>query len=292
MALDRTNLCLFLAVLIAASLQNFLALADSDDKQFQWDPYDKSGSKAATAPDMEGSMEAPTNLWHACKFGAKKGGIFDLRALSKNEKLMAAHMGQDTEWFRDNIQLYDWIHQDVTQFNVTYYLNVCADVIEVPEVCQKLKMTEPAPAYQVTATGHCHYLGTLKSFKWKPIDTLNPSKGMMLYYQNGGSCGNQGQTKTIKYIFTCSRYYDQDDGPMVVYQTNACEYHVVWPSKFGCPEGGLLSQLGIELDSAADGSADTNKTTIFAILLVMGVCAIAAYFLKQRSGSIGGYSSL
>ena len=42
----------------------------------------------------------------------------------------------------------------------TYYLNVCADVIEVPEVCAQLKMTEPAPAYQVTATGRCHYLGS------------------------------------------------------------------------------------------------------------------------------------
>merc|ERR1711957_188154 len=278
----RTTICVLAA---AVCLLDSLTRADVDDNDYAWDPNDRTGSKASTAADMEGTLEAPSNLWHACKFG-----IFDLRGLSRNAKLLQAHLGWNTDKFNDKIQLYDWVHQDVTQFNVTYYLNVCADVIEVPEVCAQLKMTEPAPAYQVTATGRCHYLGTLKSFKWKPIDTVNPGKGMMLFYQNGGSCGNQGQTKSIKYVFTCSRYYDHQTGPMVVYQKNACNYDVVWPSMYGCPEDSVMQQLG--LSGTEDGADGSGKQTIFAILLVLGVCGVAAYFLKKRAGSIGGYDTL
>merc|ERR1711957_846115 len=186
----RTTICVLAA---AVCLLDSLTRADVDDNDYAWDPNDRTGSKASTAADMEGTLEAPSNLWHACKFGAKKGGIFDLRGLSRNAKLLQAHLGWNTDKFNDKIQLYDWVHQDVTQFNVTYYLNVCADVIEVPEVCAQLKMTEPAPAYQVTATGRCHYLGTLKSFKWKPIDTVNPGKGMMLFYQNGAAAATKGR---------------------------------------------------------------------------------------------------
>lgn len=62
--------------------------------------------------------------------------------------------------------------------------------------------TDPAPAYQVSARGECfalgnltsqscleilltHSSGTLKTFKWKPLDTKHPEKGMVLFYQNG-----------------------------------------------------------------------------------------------------------
>eukprot|EP00656_Telonema_subtile_P025442 TRINITY_DN2750_c0_g1_i6.p1 TRINITY_DN2750_c0_g1~~TRINITY_DN2750_c0_g1_i6.p1 ORF type:complete len:167 (-),score=18.75 TRINITY_DN2750_c0_g1_i6:187-687(-) len=109
----------------------------------------------------------------------------------------------------------DWVHQDVAQYNVTYFLNVCADVIEVPAACKRLQKLSPAPAFQVSANGQCHSLGTLKTFQWKPLDTNKPDKGMVLTYKNGDLCGTGGQRMSIRYVFTCSRNYDKDAGPMV-----------------------------------------------------------------------------
>jgi len=280
------RIALFVAAITAACLRSSLVLGDADDGNYAYDPTDMSGSQASTVADMEGSLEAPTNLWHACKFGAKKGGIFDLRGLSRNEKLLKAHLRWGTAM---DIDTEDWIHQDVVQQNVTYYLNVCADVIEVPEVCQALQVTEPSPAYQVTANGQCDYLGTLKTFKWKPIDSAKPGKGMILHYENGGSCGGQGQTKSVKYVFTCSRYFDQDAGPMVVYQKDACHYDVVWPSKFGCPETSIMQQVGLQDDV---GEASDGGKIFFVVCLVVGVCALAVYCVRKRSDAIGAYSSL
>ena len=69
-----------------------------------------------------------------------------------------------------------------------------------------------------------------------------------------------------------------------------------------------MQQLGLSgTDDSADGSGNRStrllsaaahvryvagKQTIFAILLVLGVCGVAAYFLKKRAGSIGGYDTL
>ena len=112
---------------------------------------------------------------------------------------------------------------------------------------------------------------------------------------SGGSCGNQGQTKSvllptsptpadervvqIKYVFTCSRYYDHQTGPMVVYQKNACNYDVVWPSmvssshapgsladscclQYGCPEDSVMQQLGLSgTEDGADGSGKRSHLT-------------------------------
>merc|ERR1711865_485936 len=89
-AVDPT--ALFAAVLFAACFQSFLVSANSDDGDYAYDPTDMTGSKASSSPDMEGSLETPENLWHACKFGSKLGGIFDLRGLSRNEKLLRAHL--------------------------------------------------------------------------------------------------------------------------------------------------------------------------------------------------------
>merc|ERR1712086_970682 len=65
----RTTICVLAA---AVCLLDSLTRADVDDNDYAWDPNDRTGSKASTAADMEGTLEAPSNLWHACKFGANK----------------------------------------------------------------------------------------------------------------------------------------------------------------------------------------------------------------------------
>jgi|ERR1712166_1661678 len=270
-----------LAALISLNLVLY-GHAGEDDQQYEYDPFDS----VPGLPDQEGSLETPTNIWHACRFGSKKGGIYDLRPLSKNVKLLKAHY----RWGSDmDITTEDWVHQDVTQYNVTYYLNVCADVIELPPACRRLSKLTPAPAFQVTSNGQCHALGTLKTFKWKPINSDEPDKGMSLSYKNGDPCGNQGQTRSVKYLFTCSKFYGKDSGPMVVYQKDECHHDVVWPSQFGCPSESVGQSLGLQDDL---GQTSTTGKWLFALVVVLCVCGCAVYFLSKRSGAVGGYSSL
>jgi len=253
-----------------------LTHADSDDHAYEYDPSDRSGKA-----DMEGSVQPPENIWHACKFGAKKGGIFDLRALSKNEKLLRAHW----QWGGDvDVNEYDWVHQDTTQYNVTYYINVCADVLKVPDACKALMKTDPAPAYQVTATGQCHALGTLKSFQWKPYDTNHPEKGMILFYQNGDPCGKFSTRRSIKFLFTCSKHYDHTSGPLAVYQKDECNYDVLWPSAYGCPNYNIL-------DGVTQQASASPWKWMLAIVFLLGLCGCAVWYMKKMDAQ-GGYSSL
>eukprot|EP00658_Telonema_sp_P-2_P009242 TRINITY_DN13476_c0_g1_i4.p1 TRINITY_DN13476_c0_g1~~TRINITY_DN13476_c0_g1_i4.p1 ORF type:complete len:292 (+),score=67.53 TRINITY_DN13476_c0_g1_i4:52-927(+) len=268
--------CLLLLAATALAVR-----ADGDDKDYEYDPFDDQSDD----PDMEGSIEPPKNIWHACRFGAKKGGIFDLRALSRNEQLLRAHY----RWGGDHdIETEDWVHQDVTQYNVTYYLNVCADVIELPEACKKLKKVDPAPAYQVTNTGQCKTLGFLKTFKWKPIDTHDPEKGMILVYKNGDKCDGNRRS-SLRMIFTCSRGFDSEAGPMVVYQRDSCNYDVVWPSQYGCPSSSALQQLGLQNDV---GKTSSTGKWVFGVVVLLAICACAGYFWQKRDATVGAYSSL
>merc|ERR1712166_1380924 len=54
----------------------------------------------------------------------------------------------------------DWFHKDALVSGVSYYLNICANTMVVPNACKKLAKQDPAPAYQIGSNGNCYYLGT------------------------------------------------------------------------------------------------------------------------------------
>jgi len=252
----------------------------ADDGDYEYDPLDTDPSDTENSvPDQEG-MAPPVPKWHACRFSARKGGIYDLRPLSRNKKLVDAartFMSPQT-----SITDADWIHQDDTKVNTTYFLNICSDVIMVPPACAALQKMDPAPAFQVTADGQCFFLGTLKTFQWRPIDTNTPGKGMELYYENGEACG-LGVTRKIKFVFTCSKYFTIKDGPMVVYQApSGCEYEVQWPSPVGCPNLPIMNKLGLQ--DVQGASTSTGKALVI-IVVILGVVAVGAFFWKRRKNT-------
>merc|ERR1712070_1139138 len=59
-----------------------------DDGEYEYDPFD-TDDDANNLPDAKGSAP-PVPKWHACRFSARKGGIYDLRGLSRNKKLFEA----------------------------------------------------------------------------------------------------------------------------------------------------------------------------------------------------------
>jgi len=259
---------------------------ESDDGQYEYDPLDTDPADTENnVPDKEGQAP-PTPKWHACRFAAKKGGIYDLRPLSRNKKLVEA-----AAKFQNLNQMFggfdysemDWIHQDDTIANTTYFLNICSDVILVPPACKELQKMDPAPAFQVTATGQCFYLGTLKTFQWRPIDTAVPGKGMELYYENGEGCG-WGRNRKVKFVFTCSKYYTLKDGPMVVFQhPDGCEYEVQWPSPVGCPRVGLMNKLGLE--DQAGATTSTAKILLALVVIAAVGGGLGYWYVKQNKNN-------
>lgn len=256
---------------------------DEDDAEYAYDPTDTNEDDMNNSlPDEEGAVP-PTPKWHACRFAAKKGGIYDLRPLSRNKKLVeaAAKFSSLRSMYGSSMDYAeaDWIHMDDTIANTTYFLNICSDVILVPPACKVLQKMDPSPAFQVTAAGQCFYLGTLKTFQWKPIDSTVPGKGLELYYENGERCG-WGKTRKIKFVFTCSKYYTLEDGPMVVFEhPGGCEYEVQWPSMVGCPHTGMLSQLGLQDQS---GTTTSGGKVLMGIAIGAAVLGGAAYFYLNR----------
>lgn len=134
---------------------------ESDDEDYEYDPMDMK-SDDNNIPDGEG-VGPPTPKWHACRFAAKSGGVYDLRPLSRNKKLVAAASKfsalRNMYGSSMNYAEMDWIHMDNTIANTTYFLNICSDVILVPPACQALQKMDPAPAFQVMNDGQCHFLG-------------------------------------------------------------------------------------------------------------------------------------
>merc|ERR1712195_126061 len=78
----RTTICVLAA---AVCLLDSLTRADVDDNDYAWDPNDRTGSKASTAADMEGTLEAPSNLWHACMYGCPEDSVMQQLGLSGTE---------------------------------------------------------------------------------------------------------------------------------------------------------------------------------------------------------------
>lgn len=236
---------------------------------------------------MEGK-EPPTPKWHACRFQSKTTGqIYDLRSLSRNKKLLERVQG----WFANpDLSVADWVHEDATIKNQMYYLNICSDVLLVPPACKKLQKSDPAPAYDVTPSGECFYLGTLRTFQWRPIDTNVPQKGMELYYENGETCG-LGKRRKVKFVFTCAQHFTLDDGPMVVFQhPNGCEYEVQWPSPVGCPaDPALLNKVGV-VDHA--GSATSTGKSLLGVVIVLAGLAIGAFLYKRQQKGNSDYTNL
>merc|ERR1712178_121571 len=88
--------------------------------------------------------------------------------------------------------------------------------------------------------------------------------GMELYYENGEGCG-WGRARKVKFVFTCSKYYTLEDGPMVVFEhPDGCEYEVQWPSMVGCPVTGVLNQLGLQ--DQKGGTTSTGKILMIVVI--------------------------
>jgi len=276
--------CIYVVNFIVEKEDAIAVERSSDDGDYEYDPSEFFPDES---PDMEGAAP-PTPKWHACRFSSKKtGAIYDLRPLSKNKKLFE----RVSPWFMDqNISKVDWVHEDATITNQMYYLNVCSDVILVPPACKALQKMDPSPAFDVTPSGECFYLGTLKTFQWRPIDTNEPKKGMELYYENGESCG-MGRRRKIKFVFTCASHFSVTDGPMVVFQhPSGCEYEVQWPSPVGCPaDAPMLNQMGFQ---DQEGSSTSAGKTILAIVVILAGVGIAAYLYKRQQKSASDYTNL
>lgn len=209
-------------------------------------------------PTKEGKAP-PVPHWHACRFQAKAGGIYDLRPMMRLAMTL-----ED-----------DWVHRDALAGGTTYYMNICANTMVVPDACIALAKKDPSPAYQVAQNGNCYYLGTLKTFKWKPIDSAVPGKGLYLAYQNGERCGS-GISRQIKYTITCSDQFDYEDGPMVVYESRkGCIYDVHWPNKAGCPTDSLVGQL-------EDGITTGYTGMLFMGMLLLCCCYVCGGCLYKR----------
>lgn len=58
-----------------------------------------------------------------------------------------------------------------------YYFNVCGDANQVPAACVSLEKAVQAPAYQVTSTDDCFWLGKLRSSEWELVDESEPAAG-------------------------------------------------------------------------------------------------------------------
>jgi len=239
---------------------------NQDSSKYVYDPSLAGAlDPADNLPDKEGQAP-PVPHWHACRFQAKNGGVYDLRPMMRLAKTL-----ED-----------DWVHQDALQGGTNYYLNICANTMVVPKACQKLNSLEPSPAYQVASNGNCYYLGTLKTFKWKPIDSLVPGKGMVLAYQNGERCGS-GITRQVKYTISCSENFGYDDGPMVVYESRkGCHYDVHWPNKAGCPsEGGLLNSV------SAGGWSTGGLLMLVASMVCCLYVAGGCFYRRKFEGAEG-----
>lgn len=246
---------------------------DSDADDYNYDPLhgDDKSDPADSQPDVEGQA-APTPKWHACRFQSKKGGIFDLRPLMRLARSLEE----------------DWVHVDAIHKNTTYYLNVCANTMAVPDACKTVQKHDPSPAFQVADNGGCYYLGTLKTFKWKPIDSAVPTKGMSLYYENGERCGN-GRSRQIKLTFACSEYFTYSDGPLVVYETyNGCHYDVHWPNRAGCPSLPLMERLSLTGNQAAGGGLTAGGIFMMVLLvaLVLYICG-GCWYRRTKEGADG-----
>lgn len=246
---------------------------DQDASDYEYDPLhgDDPMDPADSAPDVEGQAP-PTPKWHACRFQAKKGGIYDLRPLMRLAKSLEE----------------DWIHVDAIHTNTTYYMNVCANTMAVPQACQSLAKHDPSPAFQVSDNGNCYYLGTLKTFKWKPIDPTTPAKGMKLFYQNGERCLGSGRTRQIMYSFACSEYFTYADGPLVVYETvSGCHYDVHWPNRAGCPTMPLMHRLKSPLTEADGGLSGGG---VFIMVLMVACCLYVCggcWYRRTKEGADG-----
>jgi hypothetical protein len=247
---------------------------DQDADDYEYDPLfgDDPTHPEDSLPDVEGQAP-PTPKWHACRFQAKTGGVFDLRPLMRLARTLEE----------------DWVHRDAIHRNTSYFLNVCANTMAVPPSCRKLAKHDKSPAYQVADNGDCYYLGTLKTFKWKPIDTAIPSKGMVLFYANGERCGN-GRTRQVKMTFACSEYFTYSDGPMVVYETaNGCHYDVHWPNRAGCPSLPLIQRIqSASVHSSGGGglSAGGIFMMVLCLALAIYVCG-GCWYRRTQEGAEG-----
>jgi len=277
--------CVYLVHVVVDHQSSVDVIRGEDDGEYAYDP---SEFFQDDSPDVEGQAP-PTAKWHACRFQSKKTGqIFDLRPLSKNKKLLE----RVQSWFQDKqLETVDWVHEDATIKNQKYYLNICSDVLLVPPACAKLQKKDPSPAFDITPSGECYYLGTLRTFQWRPIDSAEPMKGMELYYENGESCG-LGKRRKVKFVFTCAKHFELTDGPMVVFQhPNGCEYEVQWPSPVGCPaDPSVLTKVGL---ADQQGSTTSTGKTLLGVVIVLVGLGIGAYLYKKSQKSAGNdYTNL
>merc|ERR1719498_1362668 len=111
---------------------------DQDAAEYDYDPLhgDDPFHKADTLPDIEGQAP-PTPKWHACRFQAKQGGVYDLRPLMRLARTLEE----------------DWVHRDAIHSKTTYFLNVCANTMAVPPACAKLAKKDSPQRTRSPTTG-------------------------------------------------------------------------------------------------------------------------------------------
>eukprot|EP01138_Halocafeteria_seosinensis_P015741 gb/GECG01016062.1/.p1 GENE.gb/GECG01016062.1/~~gb/GECG01016062.1/.p1 ORF type:complete len:313 (+),score=25.78 gb/GECG01016062.1/:1-939(+) len=129
--------------------------------------------------------------------------------------------------------------------NYTYHFNFCENMHGFHERHRHCG-NSPAPAFQVArfdvhAEYECQRLGGDVSgggnMTWELADNADPSRGIILRYENGEKCGNQNSWRSFAISILC----DESAGPLgslsktTVIETEECHYDVFVPNRAGCP---------------------------------------------------------
>jgi len=219
--------------------------------------------QAALAADEDPPPELKRT--HPCSWTSPGGAKFDLTELQR--------LPGEVDYVVEN-----------TKFD--YYMNVCGDTEDIPDVCSDQEKEVSAPAFQVEKQGgnnaRCYWLGDTESHTWSLIDDSRPNMGVNLVYKNGEKCSNK-LPRQITYHFVCARGFSAGGSALFVEEnkseTEHCHYNVTWPTIHGCP-----------VDQQAAGSCATSTfDSLFypGLSVVLWSAALyGSYFLYGSLGSL------
>mmetsp|Transcript_19721 Transcript_19721/g.54843 ORF Transcript_19721/g.54843 Transcript_19721/m.54843 type:complete len:174 (+) Transcript_19721:174-695(+) len=80
-----------------------------------------------------------------------------------------------------------------------YYMNVCANVQEVPQECKMYRKEVKAPVYQVRNDTYCHWLGLEANHEWDYIERGSPYVGVQITYSDGELC-EEGVRRQVRCV--------------------------------------------------------------------------------------------
>eukprot|EP00286_Rhodomonas_abbreviata_P013417 CAMPEP_0181321596 /NCGR_PEP_ID=MMETSP1101-20121128/18777_1 /TAXON_ID=46948 /ORGANISM="Rhodomonas abbreviata, Strain Caron Lab Isolate" /LENGTH=269 /DNA_ID=CAMNT_0023429449 /DNA_START=369 /DNA_END=1178 /DNA_ORIENTATION=+ len=117
-----------------------------------------------------------------------------------------------------------------------YYINVCANVQEIPHECRVLQKDIRSPVYQVRNDSFCHWLGLEGSHQWDLIEPGSPFVGVQLTYSDGEYC-QEGVNRQVRLQFYCDHLGRLGTvGDYYVTVESPCTYVVTFPTIHGCPK--------------------------------------------------------